>query len=99
VELPPVAPLTCQITLALPLLATVAVNACVPPVWTVAVAGETLTVIGGAGELDPDPPQAARLISAAELSAASRRHRKTMANFSTRLPLIPLRTAPDLIEP
>jgi hypothetical protein len=40
VELPPAAPFTLQVTLRLDAPVTVAVNCTVPPVWTVAVAGE-----------------------------------------------------------
>src|ERR1700682_6439080 len=47
-ELPPVTPLTCQVTWELPLFCTVAVNFWVPPAVNDAVAGETLTVITAA---------------------------------------------------
>src|SRR6266853_794790 len=49
VALPPVTPLTCQVTTVLPVFCTVAVNCCVPPAPTVADTGEivTLTTAGG----------------------------------------------------
>jgi hypothetical protein len=47
VALPPVTPLTCQVTPALFVLPTVAVNVWVPiPAWVVALVGETETVTG-----------------------------------------------------
>src|SRR5207302_1870687 len=47
IEPAPVAGLTAQVTAAFVAFATVAVNCCVPPPYTVAVAGPTDTVIGG----------------------------------------------------
>src|SRR5580704_13631742 len=59
-ELPPATPLTCQLTVVFALLRTVAVNCCVDPSCTLAVAGETET-LGPAGGLLPPPPQADRV--------------------------------------
>jgi hypothetical protein len=45
--LPPVRPLTCQVTAVLVVLLTATVIACVPiPAWTFALAGDTDTVMG-----------------------------------------------------
>src|SRR5438045_123632 len=44
VALPPVTPLTCQVTAVLPVFCTVAVNCCVPPAPTVADTGEIVTL-------------------------------------------------------
>src|SRR5882762_11895646 len=46
VALPPVTPLTCQVTAVLPVFSTVAVNCCVPPAPTVADTGEIVTLTG-----------------------------------------------------
>src|SRR5256885_3430194 len=46
VALPPVTPLTCQVTAVLLVFCTVAVNCCVPPAPTVADAGEIVTRTG-----------------------------------------------------
>src|SRR5438552_4290292 len=58
-EFPPDVPFTCQVTAVLLLFETVAVNCCVPPICTLAVAGESATeTIGGGGDgavLDPPP--------------------------------------------
>ena len=48
VALPPVTPLTCQVTVVLLVFCTVAVNCCVPPTATVADAGEIVTLTGAA---------------------------------------------------
>ena len=49
VVFPPVIPLTCQVTCVLVVLMTVAVNARVLPVWTLAVGGVTDTLTGRGG--------------------------------------------------
>ena len=47
VALPPVTPPTCQVTAVFDVFSTVAVNACVPPpALTLAVPGDTVTVMG-----------------------------------------------------
>jgi hypothetical protein len=52
--LPPVTPLTRQVTALLEVLVTVAAKACVPPVCTLAVAGLTETPIGAGGGAGDD---------------------------------------------
>src|SRR2546423_886466 len=49
VELPPVTPLTCQVTAVLLVFCTVAVNCCVPPAPTVADTGEIVTLTTAVG--------------------------------------------------
>src|SRR2546430_1096367 len=49
VALPPLPPLTCQVTAVLLVFCTVAVNCCVPPAPTVADAGEIVTLTTAAG--------------------------------------------------
>src|SRR5271163_5007567 len=56
VELPPVTPLTCQVTAVLVVLVTEAVNCWVPPSCTFAVAGDTATLGGAGGVLLPPQP-------------------------------------------
>src|SRR5216110_584317 len=46
VALPPVTPLTCQVTAVLLVFSTVAVNCCVPPAPTVAATGDIVTRTG-----------------------------------------------------
>jgi hypothetical protein len=46
---PAVVPLTCQVTIALVVLVTVAVKSCDPPVWRLAVPGATDTLTGAGG--------------------------------------------------
>src|SRR5579883_1863254 len=68
--LPPVMPLTCQFTVVALVLLTVAVNCCVEPSCTLAVAGDTVTVgLGGGGGVLL-PPQADRVITAKTAMAA-----------------------------
>jgi hypothetical protein len=50
------APETLQVTLGFDAFVTVGVNGCVAPRKTLAVVGETLTVIGGGGGGDDEPP-------------------------------------------
>ena len=61
VVLPPVAPFTCQVTLVLPEFATVAENALLDPIATLADVGTTDTATAGGATLLllPPPPQAA----------------------------------------
>src|SRR5947207_2873719 len=49
VALPPLTPLTCQVTAVLLVFCTVAVNCCVPPAPTVADAGEIVTLTTAVG--------------------------------------------------
>src|SRR5947207_5347336 len=49
VALPPITPLTCQVTAVLLVFCTVAVNCCVPPTPTVADTGEIVTRTTAAG--------------------------------------------------
>jgi hypothetical protein len=51
VELPPVTPLTCQVTAMLDVLVTAALNAWVPPAFNDTLDGVTVTVTGVAGQV------------------------------------------------
>src|SRR5437879_1500166 len=80
---PPVMPFTCQVTAVLVVLVTVAMKDCVPPVWTLAVAGVTDTSIGAGGgggggvapldPSDPLPPHPARCSNPATSPATTPR--------------------------
>jgi hypothetical protein len=65
-----VPPPTLQVTAVFEVPDTVAVNCCVPPAVTVAVAGETATEIGVGGvELPPPPPHPATISNTTQTKA------------------------------
>jgi len=66
-------PFTCQVTALLVVLLTVAVKDCVPPVWTLAVAGVTDTVMVGvtAGHVPLLAEAGAVVVAAVELTITS----------------------------
>ncbi len=75
VELPPVVPLTAQVTLVFEVFETVAANCCVLPTVRGAVEGETETVIGagGVGALPLAPQDMPRVkMSATRIEITSR---------------------------
>ena len=89
---PPVTPLTCQVTPVFAALLTVAENVWVAPVWTVALAGDTLTVMTGGGVWPPPLPELAQACKMAEKMrrptkrvSEVRRHRKPVIIFEMRL--------------
>jgi len=78
VALPPVTPLTCQVTAVLAVFCTVAVNCWVPPIATVAEVGEIVTLSElGVGVVDAGPHPAA----SHALTATPARKRQNATRF------------------
>src|SRR5437660_11764821 len=76
VALPPVTPLTSQVTDVFAVFPSVAVNVCaVPPAWTLSVGGQTATcIVAGVSEQAPVAETLRGAVVGAELGLSTRPH-------------------------
>src|SRR6266480_2777062 len=85
VALPPVTPLTCQVTAVLLVFCTVAVNCCVPPAPTVAATGEIVTRTGmGVRVVEPAQPKVCNILIATPANPSQYPTRSTVFRLQPR---------------